>query len=216
MREFSEIERMPAYGAAEASRYLRLPSTKAKRWAEALCTHPSSPLFPLSFVNLLELHVLKAMRLDHHVPLQRIRRALEQLRNRYSSEYPLLQQEFLTDGLDLLIREQGELINLSRYGQKAIREFVDLYATRIEYDHSIAKLFPFVTEAKRSEPKRVVIRPDIAFGRPAITDTGISTEVVASRFSARDSLADLAAEYQVSVSQIEEAIRWEMIAADAA
>jgi len=40
MREFSEIERMPAYGAAEASRYLRLPSTKAKRWAEALCTHP--------------------------------------------------------------------------------------------------------------------------------------------------------------------------------
>ena len=40
--------------------------------------------------------------------------------------------------------------------------------------------------------------------------TGISTSVIAGRFTARDSIRDLAAEYQVDIAILEDAIRWEM------
>jgi uncharacterized protein (DUF433 family) len=64
-------------------------------------------------------------------------------------------------------------------------------------------------ERKESEPKLIQLNPALGFGKPAITGTGISTAVIASRFNARESLPDLAFEYSVDPKQIEEAIRWE-------
>jgi len=53
------------------------------------------------------------------------------------------------------------------------------------------------------------LTPTIAAGRPVIDGTGVSTAVIASRFFARDSVENLAQEYELSERQIEEAIRWE-------
>ena len=49
----------------------------------------------------------------------------------------------------------------------------------------------------------------VGFGKPIIAGTGISTAIIASRFNARESIGDLAAEYDFSPKQVEEAIRWE-------
>ena len=49
----------------------------------------------------------------------------------------------------------------------------------------------------------------IGFGKPVIAGTGISTAIIASRFNARESIAELAAEYDCPPQKIEEAIRWE-------
>jgi len=56
----------------------------------------------------------------------------------------------------------------------------------------------------------------IAFGRPVLADTGISTAVIAGRFMADDSITDLAQEYAVEIGALEDAIRWEMLKGKAA
>jgi uncharacterized protein (DUF433 family) len=219
MRTFDKSEIRPAYGPSEAARYVRLPLNKAKRWAELLAVAPSEPVFPISFANLLQLHLLKSMRLEHRVPLQRVRRAIPALREKYGSEYPLLQTQLLTDGLDIFLREEpNEIVNLSNAEQRSIREHFDLYLRRIDLSERVARLYPFVrSEEDVNAPAQVVIRPDIGFGRPTVSGTGIQTQVIAGRFRSGDSMIDLIDEYQLSQEQLEEVIRWEWQApADAA
>jgi uncharacterized protein (DUF433 family) len=210
VRSFSKSETRPAYGPVEAARYVRLPLNKTKRWAEALRL-PTENVFPLSFANLLQLHLLKSMRVEHKIPLQRVRRALPVLRERYGSSYPLLQQQLLTDGLDIFLHDEGDsLVNLSNSAQRVIREHFDLYLQRIDLQEGAAKLYPFVRSVESADaPSTVVIRPDIGFGRPIIAGTGIHTQVVAGRFQSGESIADLMDEYRLTQEQFEEVIRWE-------
>ncbi len=87
---------------------------------------------------------------------------------------------------------------------------MELYLERIERDpKGLFKLYPFVMERTQYEPRLILLNPAVGFGKPVIAGTGISTAVVSSRFSARESVPDLASEYGVTPKQIEEAIRWE-------
>ena len=57
----------------------------------------------LSFVNLVEAHVLAAIRRRHGVRLPKVRRALDYLQRQFPVEHPLINQAFQTDGLDLFV-----------------------------------------------------------------------------------------------------------------
>jgi uncharacterized protein (DUF433 family) len=220
MRSFSNIELAPAYALSDAAFYLRLSRGKVERWARALGPTETDSVdlgfVALSYVNLLELHVLKAMRLKHEVPLQRIRKALSFLRGSLPTPHPLLDRDFSTNGLDLFFEHDGDLINASRGGQRAIRQVVNLYLSRIDWRATQLSFFPFVQFETETEPKHIEIRPTVSFGRPVLAGTGIAAEVVAGRFRARESSQDLASEYNVPLAVIEEAVRWEMPRLDAA
>jgi uncharacterized protein (DUF433 family) len=152
------------------------------------------------------------MRRVHGLSLQSIRNALRELSQFRKSDHPLLEESFETDGVDLCIREQDQVINLSRKGQREIREFVSLYLHRVQRDRSgqITNLYPFILADRADEPKHISISPTVSFGKPVLAGTGISTSVIAGRFIARDSVADLASEYGVPAAVLEDAIRWEM------
>ena len=150
------------------------------------------------------------MRLEHEIPLQRVRRALPELRALYGSEFPLLQQELHTDGLNLFLRDEHGILNLSQSAQRGIRQHFDLYLRRIDLQGKVAKLYPFVrSEPVSDAPEAIVIRPDMGFGRPTVSGTGILTEVVAGRFQGGDSIAELTQEYGLTPLQMEEVLRWE-------
>ena len=215
MRSYTSIEEAPAYPFRDAGHYLRLHAATVRRWTD-LVGGVSEPLVgepdvrAISYVQLLELHVLKAMRLRHDVPLQRIRQALAYLQQHRPSAHPLLDNDFATDGLDLFLASDDGLLNVSRGGQAEIQELVSLYVSRIKWHRDRHPVFaPFVQADRPGEPESITIQPTVAFGRSVIAGTGIATEVVASRFNQRESLADLATEYGVSPTIIEEAIRWE-------
>ncbi len=222
MRSYTLIEEAPAYPFRDAGHYLRLAAATVRRWAD-LVGGVSDPIpgepdvRAISYVQLLELHVLKAMRLRHDVPLQRIRRALSYLQEHRPSAHPLLDNDFATDGLDLFLASDSNLVNASRGGQEEIQELVSLYVSRIKWERNGHPVFsPFVQADRPGEPESITIQPTVAFGRSVIAGTGVATEVVAGRFSQRESLADLAVEYDVSPSIIEEAIRWEFLPLHAA
>lgn len=147
--------------------------------------------------------------------MQRIRRALDHVRKEFPSTHPLIDREFQTDGVDIFIKDLDQYINVSRYGQQGFREIVCTYLRRIGREEKTGRaqsLYPFVVTDKATEPELISMNPRIAFGKPVISGTAISTALIAARFGgARQSVKDLAEEYGLSPAQIEEAIRWENI-----
>jgi len=206
---------LPMYGLSEAALYLRIPIKTLEYWVfgqgkicpmvKAAGSHPRA----LSFMNLLECHMLAAMRKIYDLRLPKIRHAVGHLSTHSSFRHPLIEEPLYTDGVDILIKEIDNILNISRGGQFAIPEIVGIHLQRIVYDKGKIKFYPFVRERSAEEPKYIVINPSIAFGKPVIAGTGISTAVIASRFNARESVPDLAREYGLEDKQVEEAIRWE-------
>ena len=86
----------PAYSFAEAARYLRLPVPTLRHWSLGL--GKVAPVFPmddpgrrfLSFMNLVEAHILAGIRRKHGVGLQQVRRALDYVRTQCSVDRPLI------------------------------------------------------------------------------------------------------------------------------
>jgi uncharacterized protein (DUF433 family) len=55
-----------------------------------------------------------------------------------------------------------------------------------------------------------MIDPEIGFGRPVLSGTGIPTLVVADRYKAGESISELVRDYDRPQEEIEEAIRCEL------
>jgi len=231
---------IPAYSIFEAARYLLIPVGTLRSWllgrkyqvrgiqkySKPLIELPNSEIKQLSFTNLVEAHVLRIIRLDHQITLQKVRTALDYLEQEAKMPHPLVRAEFQTDGVDLFLdtmflpdeSEQGPnsdamLINASRSGQIAIRQTLRNYLQRIERDEAglAARLFPFTRlERQEDSPRIVVIDPRISFGRPVLVGTGIPTLILAERYKAGDSIEELARDYNCDHLLIQEAIRCEL------
>ncbi len=221
-----DLREMPAYGISEAAHYLGIPQATLRSWVmgrhyptetekrffKPIIDLPDKEQRLLSFVNLVEVYVLDALRRAHGVPLSQVRKSVEYLKSRLDSKHPLAEQKFATDGVDLFVEIFGRLVNISREGQLVIKEFIEAYLQRVERDPIgiPIRLYPFTRERKAEEPKSIVIDPYISFGRPVLAGTGIATTIIAQRYKAGESVEELAEDYGRSRSDIEEAIRCEL------
>lgn len=219
---------LPTYTLSESSRYLLIPIATLRSWvvgryypvqsgkefSRPTILAPQTDPVLLSFVNLIEAHVLDAARREFHVALPKVRLAISYLRKRFNSSHPLAEQKIETDGRDLFIRSCGKLITASSGGQLAMPELIDSYLRRIEWDEQglASRLYPFTRTSTLQQPKVVVIDPRVSFGRPVLAGTGIRTTIVAERYKAGESVEDLAKDYARERLDIEEAIRRELSA----
>lgn len=216
---------VPTYGVAEAARYLRLPTTTLQAWSvgqayqtqggrlrrvQPVITVAKRRPILLSFWNLTEAYVLATIRRHHRVPLQKVRKALRFVQDELDLKRPLIEQEFLTDGVDLFVDRYGRLINASRAGQMAIRKLLEASLRRIERDpRGLAnRLFPWSKDP--TEPRVVEIDPRRSFGRMVIAGTGVPTEAIADRWRAGDRIPDLSRDYRIPQDKIESVIWWEV------
>lgn len=222
-----DAREVPSYGVMEAAHYLRIPRTTIRDWmsgrhyrstagvrfSRPIIQIPDSAVKLLSFMNLVEIHVLDAIRRKHDIPLEKVRAAMTYLAKQFPSRHPLADQEFATDGLNLFIKKFSQLINVSQDGQLAIHEILQAHLHRIERDLNgiPIRLYPFTRKRDlREEPRAVVIDPHVSFGRPVLAGTGIPTAVIAERYKAGESMDDLAEDYGRRRLEIEEAIRCEL------
>lgn len=221
-----DLRTIPAYGILESAHYMRVPLGSLRSWVfgkryiTAEGTKRSHPIINLpdknkpllSFLNLAEVYVLDAIRRGHSISLQKVRKALNYLKKEYSSKRPLIEHTFETDGLDLFITFYGNLVNISSEGQIVMKEIIQAYLKRIEYDEKglVKRLFPFTRRRELNEPKVIVIDPYISFGRPVLDGTGITTTIIAERYKAGESIDELARDYKRNHNEIEDAIRCEL------
>jgi uncharacterized protein (DUF433 family) len=205
---------IPVYSTVEAARLVCVPPTSLRSWVGSdLIQMPrvsghSRPA--LSFSNLVEAHVLTAIRRRHLVPLERIRKALRFMRERLGVPRPLITEKFKTDGVDLFVEYAGDLVNVSRSGQLEMRELIETYLARVDWDAEgiAARLYPLTrADAAVEQPRLIVIDPRRGFGRPVLAGTGVPVEAIASRYRAGDSIDALALDFCVPREMIEDALR---------
>ncbi len=222
----SDPREMPAYGLAEAAHYLRIPIATLRSWVRGryyptergrqffkpVIELPDPKLVSLSFVNLVEAHVLDAIRREHNIPLPKVRTALDYVKRHFDSQHPLADHEFQTDGAALLLSRFEKLIAVSEAGQLAMKEMLAAHLRRVEHDAKglAARLYPFTRKREADEPKIIVIDPWVSFGRPTIAGTGIATAIVAERYKAGESVDELAHDYDCQRGHVEEAVRCEL------
>ena len=231
---------VPLYSVFEASRYLQIPENTLRAWVAGRAyplrsgaSRRSEPVIELadpknsrlSFNNLAEAHILDALRRQYHVELPQIRRALSYLREQFRTRHPLVRYQMLTDGKHLFVEAAGlkDVINASRHGQLAMRDLIGLHLQRIEWDSDgfVARLYPF-TRTRRtpaeeaSQPRVVTMDPRVEFGRPVLKSSAVPTSVIADRYKAGESIAELAEDYGEEPLNIEEAVRCELQPAKAA
>jgi uncharacterized protein (DUF433 family) len=217
-----DIRNQPAYGLAEAARYVRLPAATLRTWlvgrdypkGEAKATfHPlikpahREPI-QLSFYNLVEAHVLRALRTEHGVALAELRRAIAFAERKLQIQRLLLSQELRTHAGQVFLDRYVELINLSASGQLAMRKMFEDHLARVEWDawKFPVRLFPYVGAALRAAERPIAIDPQIAFGRPIVQRAGVSTTAIADRIDAGESVDAIAEDYDLSREEVEQAV----------
>lgn len=218
----------PAYPVSEAARYLRLPAATVRSWFlgrpyptrsghrqfSAIVTPATRQPPMLSFWNLVEAHVLRALRSDHGVSVKALRQALRFAEGELKVKRLLLSKELSAGGGRLFLDRYGELIELSASGQIAMRHVLEAHLRRVEWDQwqFPVRLYPFVAAEALSAERPIAIDPSLAFGRPVVLRRGITTAVIAERIDAGESIEALAADYDLSVAEIEAAILYERAA----
>lgn len=219
------------YGVWEAAHILKIPPDTLRSWIKGrdypterygkrtfhpLIELPDPELPLLSFINLVEAHVLDAIRYKYRkprIPLPKVRSAIEYLRDTHGSKHPLAEYWFQQAGVDLIVDIAGQLENASRKGQLEVRDWITAHLKRIERDPAGAAvaLYPYLTRHPQQleEPKLVLIDPRISFGKPTLVGVGVPTSVVADRHEAGESIAELAKDYGCEASEIKRAIDYE-------
>ena len=134
---------LPAYSIADAARFLDVPSATLRSWVagrtyprqdgvgsfERIISPADSQGTRLSFYNVVEAHVLCALRTTHAVPLRHIRPAIAYAEKSLGIRRLLLSQELHTAAGELFIDQLGQLVNLSKSGQLYIKQILSAYLT---------------------------------------------------------------------------------------
>lgn len=217
----TDIKLLPAYPLAEAARYLGArPSTlrswfhgrhyKAagnKRFASAVLSPTQGQGQPISFLDLVEAHVLLAIRSGYGIPLQRFRIAMEHLREISGDLHFLGHRDFLHDRRDLFLKIDDKLVSLSERGQLVDRDIIAEGLKQLIYgnDGYADQFFPRFGEVRQ---QTIVLNPTINFGKPCLARLGVGADAIAARFVAGEKLADLARDYGATPDEVEETIRW--------
>ncbi len=106
--------------------------------------------------------------------------------------------------------------------QGSLKSALNHLLTRVEWDEQglATRLFPSSsttpTAISREEPRVVAIDPRLSFGRPVIAGISIPTQAIAERYEAGESPESIAYDYDCDLSQVHDAIRFELSLSHAA
>jgi uncharacterized protein (DUF433 family) len=209
---------------AEAAQYLSIPAPTIRVWFLGL-DYPPQYLKPvirkaspddrrLSFSNLIEAHVLRALRTKHGISMADVRTAIDDVQERLGIERLLISPKLKAGAGKMFIDLYSELIELPMSGQIVIRDAFAHHLEAVVHDPEgvPVKLYPWIPDPLGKPRTTIIIDPEVSFGAPVTTNRGISTAVLTDLVDAGLSLDDLAAEYGLSSEEVGDAIRFERAA----
>lgn len=189
----------------------RKPGDKAPRFSPPLWeTQLAEELehYLLGFLDLIELRFVNAF-VKHGVDLRIVKRCAETARELFGSRYPFTMKRFRTDGRTIFhdaVEAEGKagLLDLHKrqFGFDSIIRPSLYQGLEFHEDGSARRWFPAATNA-------IVVDPELAFGKPALTSYGIPTETVAVHLAAERSRARVARLLEIPLGAVNVAIRFE-------
>jgi uncharacterized protein (DUF433 family) len=142
------------------------------------------------------------------VSLQQIRHALRVLEEQIGLEHALASRSLFTDGAHILFdyaeKEGLEELAVVITGQRVFSEVVREYLRRITYaedDYASRLILPVTSKFL------IEVDPLRNFGRPRFIRGGAPLAVVLDRFKAGESLGEVAADFGLEQTEIEDVIR---------
>lgn len=168
----------------------------------------------LSFTNIIEAHVLRALRTVHEVQLGYIREALEVAEEEFDIERLLISPQLRTSAGQLFLDRYTELLELSKGKQLVMRDVLGEYVERVRFDESRMPIefHPFSRMPSNTMRDLISLSPYVAFGRAIIRRLGVSTQAVVQRLEAGEPADEVMQDYELSPQELQEAILYEAAA----
>lgn len=210
------------YSYADVDRLVGLHSGTARRWLDGyersgrfydpVLRESPTGRDVVTWGEMVEARLLAEFR-SKQVPVQRLRPAIVRLRDEFG-RYPLAHaRPFLdVEGRELVRAVQEEVgvdrplqFVVVRNGQTMLTQAMQRFNDTARYEHGVV-----VQLSPNARTPQVQMDPVRAFGQPAVRN--VRTDALAEAYRAgtsRDELADL---YDLSLEQVDSAIRFELIA----
>lgn len=222
MNEHADAFDVPLYTPTEAANILDLPPSTFRNWASGytdsrkhkhagLITRIDSgrgkPSIP--FVGLTEGLVLSAFR-ESGVPMQRIRPALQRIKDEMGLEHALASKRLYTDGVEILYNygqagneaaKDVQRLVVVRNGQHVLNEVVEDYLKQIEFDtDGYARLVH--APRYRDSGVDVIVDPTRGFGQPIVAKTATRVMDIVSRIKAGDGIEAVADDFGLDDDEV--------------
>jgi len=219
---------LPMYTFPDAARATGIPPSTLRSWVAGqryrtreswsrfhpVIQRPEEDDSRLSFLNLIEAHVLRALRQTHAVPLEEVRQAVSMAEEELGIERLLVDPRLKTSAGTLFLDFYTGLLELKPSRQFAIRVTLERYLERVEYDDTGVPtlFFPFEHLPEPTTTRAIALSPFVSFGKAVIRRRGISTRSIVDRLDAGETRALVLEDYELKEAELEEAVLFESAA----
>jgi uncharacterized protein (DUF433 family) len=209
---------IPLYSLTDVARYSRAQQQLVRRlylgYRDGAVVRP--PLLtgtlavdrpaPLSFEDLIETALVAALR-ARRISLQAIREA-HRIATREVGQHPFARRDILVAGSDIfmlageVVDADGEqLAALTKGGQRALEPVLAEYLQIVDWQEEWPAEW---------RPRGGIVRqnPEVEYGLPQVQ--GVRTEIIRGRFEADEPIKAIAADFGLTPSEVEHALRYEL------
>jgi uncharacterized protein (DUF433 family) len=213
----ADILSQETYSEPEAARLLRVSPSTLHYWLQGgvrrgvqympiLRPEPDKETRWVTWAEFVEAGWLKAYR-SNRVPMKELRAFIERLRDDLGVPYPLAHRRPLVSGKSLVFRAQ-EAAMLAPYFHLVDADGMLTYpgqefVSHVSWDGDIADGWRPLDDPKST----VLVRPDVRFGRPAVS--GVSTEILYEYSEEGATRDEIARDFDLSVSDVRWALAYE-------
>jgi len=219
----------PRYSYVDAARATNVPASTVAAWTRGMrytrrgktpgyfisvIERPDREATRLSFNNLLEVNVLRALREVHEVRMTAVRDAIERAKEDHGIKRLLIDPHLRTSGGQLFLDYYFQLVELTKTQQLALQEILRESLQRIQVDNSRVECFFPLPRSRRSPQgaRPILVSPYISFGNPIIERVGVTTNAIRSRVDLGEEKEVIMADYGLNEEEFDEAIRYEAAA----
>jgi uncharacterized protein (DUF433 family) len=135
-----------------------------------------------------------------------IRQIVQTCQEIFGVRHPLSTLKFKTGGREIFVDEGGVLPEVGRRKHMHVwNEVLAPFLANLDYTHGLAsRWWPL----GRDVP--IVVDPEYGYGLPVIEGSGVRTEIIRERAEAGDSVQQIAADFNLDLSEVERAIQFEL------
>lgn len=211
---------LPIYPLAQVARVVGCNAETLRAWVRGRSynsggeKHKTKPLFgssseprsALTFLDLIEAHMLNLIRKGYGIPMKNFKTAMDYLQEVGGDTHFLAHQNFVHDKRHLYLKHDKRLISLSERGQHVDTVVISDGLKQLMYgeDGYADSFFPLIGGKQQQYIK---ITPSIGYGQPALSRLGVNISAISSRFDAGEHISDIALDYGATGEEVEEAIR---------
>jgi uncharacterized protein (DUF433 family) len=184
---------------------LDLSPSKVRRWRSGFWggnTFGDKQSTAINFYTLIEFYTFYKLR-EKKLSAISIKKAHKIISKELATKYPFAFTTISTDGKQLWYEQLGRLIDADGTRQINLKEILEPFLEKIEFDKSSGIAKRFFPNGKSS---KIVIDPNHQFGQPIIKDTNIKAGVIYSLHLGGETESTISYLYDINKKDIDDIV----------